>query len=223
MELTAPESRVLGCLLEKELATPQYYPLTLNSLVAACNQSSNRDPVVQYGDGDVAGAVAQLREKALARVVHSSGQRADKYRHAVDTRWGLDEQHRAVLAVLLLRGPQTAGELRIRTDRLASFDSLGEVEEVLGLLARREEPLARQLDRAPGQKEARWIELLSDAAAVGQSAFAPFAGPTASPVGMAPPVPPDPTEIEMLRAEVAELRELVELLLRSTRPDASLG
>jgi uncharacterized protein YceH (UPF0502 family) len=225
--LSAHESRVLGCLLEKELATPQYYPLTLNSLVLACNQSSNRDPVVQYSESDVGGAITELREKTLARIVHSSGQRADKYRHAVDTRWGLDEQHRAILAVLLLRGAQTAGELRTRTDRLATFDSLTEVEEVLGLLARREEPLVQRLERAPGQKEARWVELLSDAPHTTGSAIAdpqPARPATASPT-MSPTVPPAgmASEIERLRAEVAELRELVELLLESTRPDSTLG
>ena len=140
MELTPPETRVLGCLLEKQLATPNVYPLTLNAIVTAANQSSNRDPVVNYSEAEVAGALAGLRDKGAARIVYGSGQRAEKYRHVLDEVWGLDEQHRAVLCVLMLRGPQTVGELRARTDRLARFDSLGEVEQILRLLASREDP-----------------------------------------------------------------------------------
>ena len=151
---------MLGCLIEKQLATPQYYPLTLNALTAACNQSSNRDPITEYAEADVAGALAGLRDKGVARVVHSTSNRAAKYRHVLDELWGLDDAHRAVLAVLLLRGPQTLGELRTRTDRMASFDRLEEVEEVLRLLSTREEPLARRLERQPGQKEARYAHLL---------------------------------------------------------------
>jgi uncharacterized protein YceH (UPF0502 family) len=198
IELTPHETRVLGCLLEKELATPQYYPLTFNALVLACNQSSNRDPVVDYAEAEVADAIAGLREKSLARVVHSPGQRADKYRHAIEDGMGLDAQHRAVLCVMLLRGPQTVGELRTRTDRLAPFDSLHEIEEVLGLLSRRETPLATRLERAPGQKEARWMQLLS---------------------GDTPPerVERAPAPREDLRAEVADLRAAVEVLQAQMR------
>jgi uncharacterized protein YceH (UPF0502 family) len=159
--LQQAEARVLGCLLEKQLATPQYYPLTLNALVAACNQSSNREPVTDYAESEIADALAGLREQGLVRVVHSSGNRVPKYRHVLDETWGLDEAHRAVLAVLLLRGPQTLGELRARTDRMATFAGLEEIEEVLRLLSVREQPLARQLERQPGQKEARYAELLS--------------------------------------------------------------
>lgn len=207
MELTPPETRVLGCLLEKELTTPQNYPLTLNALVLACNQTSNRDPVVSYEEADVAGALADLRDQGIARVVHSSsGQRADKYRHGIEDRWGLDEQHRAVLAVLLLRGPQTVGELRARTERLARFDSLSEIEEVLGLLARREEPLAMLLERAPGQKEARWAHLLAPVDLVAAAAApARSSGP-----------------IDELRSEVAELRALVDELAASVAELRSL-
>lgn len=210
LELSPPETRVLGCLLEKQLATPNVYPLTLNSLVAACNQTSNRDPVVSYSEADVAGALAALREKGVARIVYGSGQRAEKYRHVLDEVWGLDEQHRAVLGVLMLRGPQTVGELRARTDRLARFDSLGEVEQVLRLLANREEPLARRLERAPGQKEARWVELFSGEAAAMDAAARAEEG--IGIVSDAPRRPPGVTEMEQLRAEVSELRvEVAEL------------
>jgi uncharacterized protein YceH (UPF0502 family) len=205
MELTAPETRVLGCLLEKELATPNAYPLTLNAALAAANQTSNRDPVVSYDEPEVTDALAGLRQKGAARVVLGSGHRAEKYRHTLEEVWGLDEQHRAVLAVMMLRGPQTVGELRQRTERLARFDSLAEVEQVLRLLAHREEPLARRLERGPGQKEARWVELFSgEAAALEAAARTEADGPSEE--GR----PRSATEA--LREEVAALREEVEAL-----------
>jgi uncharacterized protein YceH (UPF0502 family) len=160
-QLDAVETRVLGSLLEKQLATPQYYPLTLNALVSACNQTSNREPVTSYTDGDVVAAIDGLRDKGLVRLVHSPGNRAPKYRHVIDEVWGLDDAHRAVLAVLLLRGPQTPGELRSRTERLAALAGLREVEELVELLGRRDVPLVRRLERRPGQKEARYGHLLS--------------------------------------------------------------
>src|SRR5437763_13338885 len=130
-ELTAVEARVVGALAEKELATPQYYPLTLNALVNACNQSSNRDPVVDYDDATVSDALASLREKGLARIVHSVHNRAAKYRHVLHEVHGLEPQETSLLCVLLLRGPQTVGELRTRTERLAPFDGLPEVDATL--------------------------------------------------------------------------------------------
>jgi hypothetical protein len=225
MELTAVETRVLGCLLEKQLATPNVYPLTLNSLVSACNQSTNRDPVTAYSDTDVATALGGLRQKGAARIVYGSGQRAEKYRHVLDEVWGLDEQHRAVLGVLMLRGPQTVGELRARTDRLARFDSLGEVEQVLRLLANREDALARRLERSPGQKEARWVELFSgeaaaqDAVARAEEAIPGTHGGVPSAPGDDPATPASPSRLDRLsadldglRAEVAELRAVVDEL-----------
>src|SRR5438270_5047698 len=131
IELTAEEARVVGCLIEKAATTPQYYPLTLNALVNACNQSSNRNPVVSYDDGIVQDALASLRERGLTRIVYSTSNRATKYRHVLDEQLGLDDQELAVLDVLLLRGPQTVGELRTRTDRMAEFASLGDVEAVV--------------------------------------------------------------------------------------------
>jgi len=213
MELTAPETRVLGCLLEKELATPNGYPLTLNSLLSAANQSSNRDPVVTYDETEVIDALSGLRQKGVARVVLGSGHRAEKYRHTLEDVWGLDDQHRAVLAVLMLRGPQTVGELRQRTERLARFDSLAEVEQILRLLANREEPLARRLERAPGQKEARWVELFS-----GEAAALEAAARTESDSPAEEGRPRSATdslreEVAALRAEVAALRQQLEDLL----------
>src|SRR5437764_6624019 len=121
MELTEEEVRVIGCLIEKAITTPQYYPLTLNSLVTACNQSSNRSPVVSYDDVTVQDALATLRERGLTRIVYSTSNRATKYRHVLDEQLELDHRELAVLDVLMLRGPQTVGELRTRTDRMAEF------------------------------------------------------------------------------------------------------
>jgi uncharacterized protein len=211
MELTAAETRVLGCLLEKQLATPNVYPMTLNAIVAAANQTSNRDPIVNLGDADVSEALAGLREKGVGRIVFGSGQRAEKYRHVLDDVWGLDEQHRAVLSVLMLRGPQTVGELRVRTERLARFDSLAEVEQVLRLLANREDSFARRLERAPGQKEARWVELFSGESAA-LDAVARAEGSTAE-----DDLPRARSTVEVLRDEVASLRDEVEALRAELR------
>jgi uncharacterized protein YceH (UPF0502 family) len=157
MRLSAEEARVLGSLLEKELTTPQQYPLTLASLLAACNQSSNREPVVAYDEDTVMATLDGLKPQRLVRfVLPSSGRTAVRYRHIVDETLALDRRQRALLAVLLLRGPQTIGELRLRTDRMTEFDGLDEVERELGLLASLTEPLAAALGRRPGQKEGRW-------------------------------------------------------------------
>jgi uncharacterized protein len=213
MELTSVEARVLGCLVEKQLATPQYYPLTLNALVSACNQSSNRDPVTDYDEADVAGALSALREHGLVRVVHSSSNRAPKYRHVLDETWGLDAAHRAVLAVLLLRGPQTLGEVRTRTDRMATFDSLGEVEEVLGLLEGREEPLAKRMQRQPGQKEARYAQVLCGEEPLVADAPWPArpdesrSGPPAAAVAAEQRLADLEARIERIEAELARLAE----------------
>jgi len=160
--LSDVEARVLGSLVEKAVATPQQYPLTLNSLVAACNQSTNREPVVTYDDATVETALTALRDKGVARLVHPShGARTPKHRHVLDEALGLDEPTLAVLDVLLLRGPQTVGEIRTRTERLHPFASTDEVEKVLGFLADRDPALVARLERRPGQKEARYEHLLT--------------------------------------------------------------
>ena len=161
MELTPEEARVVGALAEKQLTTPQYYPLTLNALVNACNQTSNRNPVVSYDDATVERALQGLRDKGLARAVLSPGNRAPKYRHLLEEALALVPEELAIFTVLLLRGPQTTGELRTRTERMYAFSSLDEVEATLDRLAtRHEEPLAERLERQPGQKEARYAHLL---------------------------------------------------------------
>ncbi len=162
--LSAPEIRVLGCLVEKEATTPDNYPLTLNSLRNACNQSTSRDPVVSYGDREIEQALASLRERGLTRTVHSTSNRATKFRHVVPETFELDHGHTAVLAVLLLRGPQTVGELKTRSDRQHHFEATDDVAAVLRGLAER--GLAVQLERRPGQKDARWAHLLGDTDAV---------------------------------------------------------
>jgi|GEM_PF-350002 len=163
--LDAVEGRVVGSLIEKQLTTPQQYPLTLNALVLACNQSSNRDPVVAYGEDQVAVTLDRLKDRRLVRfVLPSHGRSVVRYRQVLDELLGIDEPQLAVLAVLLLRGPQTLGELRIRTDRMASFDGLEQVQHELDLLAGLEEPLVARLPRRPGQKEERWAERLAGSA-----------------------------------------------------------
>jgi uncharacterized protein YceH (UPF0502 family) len=159
--LNETEVRVLGSLVEKQLTTPEYYPLTLNALVAACNQKSNRDPVVSYDEGTVVVALDSLRDKNLVYTFHGSTSRAIKYKHMLPNIFELSPAEVAVMDVLMLRGPQTVGEIRGRTDRLHQFDGLGEVQETLDALARRDEPLVVRLERQPGQKDARYAHLLS--------------------------------------------------------------
>jgi uncharacterized protein YceH (UPF0502 family) len=152
------EIRVLGALLEKEQATPEYYPLTLNALVAACNQRSNREPVMALAADDVTAALDRLSEDVM--VWRSEGARTEKWRHGLDRRWDLEPATKAVMTLLLLRGAQTPGELRGRSDRLHSFASTAEVEATLADLAGGPEPLVAQLERRPGQKESRWMHLV---------------------------------------------------------------
>jgi uncharacterized protein YceH (UPF0502 family) len=162
VQLAAEEARVIGSLIEKQLTTPQQYPLTLNSLVLACNQSSNRDPVVFYDERVVEQTLAALKTEGLVRFVHPShGRSVIRYRQVLDERLALDDTELALLAVLLLRGPQTVGELRIRTERMASFDGIAGVETELGRMVALPEPLVARLPRRPGQKEERWVQLLT--------------------------------------------------------------
>jgi uncharacterized protein len=166
LDLTAPQARVLGCLIEKQLTTPDAYPLTLKALTTACNQSSSRDPVVQYEPQLVETTTLALKAKGLARVVHpGSGERATKYRHVADEALGLSSDERAVICVMLLRGAQTLAELKTRTERLHPFGSLGDVEASLERLAAEDRGLVARVERSPGQKEGRWIQLLEANAA----------------------------------------------------------
>jgi uncharacterized protein YceH (UPF0502 family) len=157
MRLSAEEARVLGSLVEKELTTPDQYPLTIKSLVSACNQATNRDPVVAYDEQLALSTLNALKEQRLVRfVLPSHGRTAVRYRHVLDEALALTHPQCALVAVLLLRGPQTIGELRLRTERMTNFDNLGEIDHELRFLSSVEEPLAVNLGRAPGQKEERW-------------------------------------------------------------------
>lgn len=153
------EARVLGVLVEKEMATPAHYPLTLAGVVAAANQTTNRDPVTSFGEAEVEKALVRLHDGGLATPVRKPGDRATKYRHKLGEVWEIDPGARAVLAVLLLRGPQTPGELRSRTDRYTSFGSIEEVDGVVDVLE--QAGLVERLARIPGQSQRRVRELLS--------------------------------------------------------------
>ena len=160
-ELTPEEVRVLGCLIEKEATTPEQYPLTLNSLALACNQATNREPVVNYDHGVVTEALNDLRAKHLTRVLLPAHGRVTKYRQVLGETWALTAQELAVLAVMMLRGPQTLNELKTRTERYgADLADLGGVEGVLQRLAGRPEPLVLHIERQPGQREDRYAQLL---------------------------------------------------------------
>ena len=208
--LTDTEVRVLGCLIEKELATPEYYPLTLNALTNACNQKSNRDPVMQLDEADVVRALDALRFKQLA-LLSAEGGRVPKYRHILTEKLRFSPAELAVLAELLLRGPQTVGELRTRAERMHAFADLAAVEEVLEELQGRTPPLVTKLPRQPGRKEQRYVQLFAGEPELAAEEY---------------PVPPEAArlrvmaeegrlarleeEVASLRAEVAGLRRLVE-------------
>jgi uncharacterized protein YceH (UPF0502 family) len=156
-DLDAVETRVLGALMEKQMSTPEYYPLTLNALVAACNQKSNREPVMELNEGEVQRALDRLQEEKLVWKV--LGGRAVRWDHNLDSSWQLDRPTKAIVTLLFLRGPQTPGELRGRSDRLHPFDSVTEVEETLQRISHAP-ALVRELARRPGQKESRWAHVL---------------------------------------------------------------
>jgi uncharacterized protein YceH (UPF0502 family) len=160
--LTDIETRVLGALVEKQVTTPEYYPLTLNALTLACNQKNNRNPVTSYSENQVADAIESLREKNLAYVFYGSSSRVPKYKHVMPEVMHLSHPELALMCVLMLRGAQTLGELRGNGGRLHEFSSLEEVEETLnGLISREPEPLVVRLPRQPGQKDGRFAHLLS--------------------------------------------------------------
>ena len=174
MDVDAVEIRVLGCLIEKQRTTPDAYPLSLNALRLACNQATNRDPVVAYEEREIKAALDRMSNRGWTRFASGVSSRALKYRQLLDEALGLSEPEISLLGVLMLRGPQTVGELKQRSERLHRFGSIAEVAETLDRLTQRE--LAARLDRRPGQKEERWQQLLGG-----------DPEPAAEPVG--PPVP----------------------------------
>jgi uncharacterized protein YceH (UPF0502 family) len=196
VELDPVDQRVLGSLLEKERTVPATYPLTLNALRSACNQTSGRDPITHLEDHQLTASIDRLKGLGLARIVHAgTGSRATKYRQVLDERLDLEPAERAVVTLLLLRGPQTPGELRSRADRLHAFDELAEVDAALRALAGRDEPLVEEQERRPGQKERRWTHLLGP---VAPGAAAGAADAT---------VATDPADIELAIAEGGEQRD----------------
>jgi len=204
------EVRVLGCLIEKELATPEYYPLTLNSLTTACNQKSNRDPVMALEESEVVRALDGLKMKHVAIQAADSG-RVPRYRHILSERLRFSPAELAILAELLLRGPQTLGELRTRAERMHPFADLAAVEQVLGELAERTPPLVMRLPRQPGRKESRFAHLLAGEPDLSAEER------TATPEGARLQVMAEneriaalELEVATLRAEVGELRQVME-------------
>jgi uncharacterized protein YceH (UPF0502 family) len=196
-DLSPAELRVLGSLLEKQRTTPDVYPLTLNALRAACNQSTNRDPVVSYDEETIRDALHHLGRRRWTRLTSSHGSRAAKYRHLLEEELGLGREEQALLAVLMLRGPQTPGELLQRTERLYHFDGTDALHGVLDRLIERE--LAIRLTRRPGQREERYAHLLGDEAPVDEAALAPAGGA-------------DDDRLSRIERELAELRAEVQAL-----------
>jgi uncharacterized protein len=210
MELTPEEIRVLGCLVEKAATTPDNYPLSTNALMAACNQTTSRDPIVHFGERDVDQAMLSLREKRLARTVRGEGQRVHKHKHVIDEGLGLDDAEAAVLSVLMLRGAQTASECRTRTERYGVDHGSGGVEGVLARLAASDPPLVRQLTRRPGEREVRWVHLLGGEAMAEQAAQAADEPRPAVRAGASGPRPDGVAE---LRARVEDLERRFAALL----------
>jgi uncharacterized protein len=209
LQLSSTQARVLGSLWEKQLTTPDGYPMTLNALTTACNQSSNRDPVLQLESTQVETAALALKAKGLLRVVHpGAGERATKFRQVADEVLDLDAGERALLCVLLLRGPQTASELRARSERLHAFADSESVESMLHALSERDPALVALVDRQAGQKGARWIQLL-EVGAEARAASAPWS-PSITPRASAPTA-----DYEQLEQRVAELEARFADLLAS--------
>ncbi len=197
------EARVLGALVEKEITTPEYYPLSLNALMNACNQKSNREPVMTLDEDAVRSAIRSLNDLGLSRFASSADSRVGKYEHRLNETFNFHRHEIAILCVLMLRGPQTPGELRTRTERMYAFEDLESVHNALNLLAKREPPLVQVLPRQPGTKEARYVHLLSPVVETHTpSGEQPAARESSADRGAAMQA-----EIEALRAQVADLQQ----------------
>jgi uncharacterized protein len=206
--LTEIETRVLGSLIEKDITTPDYYPLSLNALVNACNQKNNRDPVMTLDESAVREALSSLQEKRMAGPASGADSRVTKFEHRLQEVFNFDRREIAILCVLLLRGPQTPGELRSRTERMYHFDTLEDVVASLDRLAQREPPLARILPRQPGTKESRYTHLFSgeppvDMARAPSSASASTESTSGSPDRLSQLE----AEVSRLRAELSEVQQ----------------
>jgi uncharacterized protein YceH (UPF0502 family) len=213
MDLDPVEVRILGCLIEKQRTTPDQYPLSLNALRLACNQSTNRDPVVDYDETTIREALHRLSQRRYSRLASGHTSRAYKFRHLLDEALGLDEEELAVLAVLLLRGAQTPGELKQRTERMQGFPDLAAVQDTLDRLIERD--LVHRLARRPGQKEERHLHRMSEeaeGAAPVAEAPEPLVAAPPRPSGVNGRVEKLEAELAELRTEVSELREQLEAL-----------
>src|SRR5579859_3010886 len=204
--LSDVEARVLGALVEKEITTPEYYPLSLNALVNACNQKSNRDPVMALDENTVRSAIRTLNDIGFTRFANSADSRVGKYEHRLNETFNFHRHEIAILCVLLLRGPQTPGELRTRTDRMYSFEDLESVHNALNLLAKREPPLVSVLPRQPGTKESRYAHLLSPIEETRAQAHANGEHPVSAAV-KTDRLALMEAELGQLRTDVAELKE----------------
>lgn len=210
MELSDVEIRVLGSLVEKEITTPEYYPLSVNALVNACNQKSNREPVTNLDEETVRKALRSLTDRAIVRSA-SGDSRVAKFEHRLNELYNFHRHEIALLCVLLLRGPQTPGELRTRSARLYAFEDLDAVHAALNLLMRRESPLVKILPRQPGTKESRYMHLLSgDVAPPGEAPSAEVSTTTGDTNSANPSI--DAARIRNLEQEVVELRRELETL-----------
>jgi uncharacterized protein len=206
VRLSQEEARIIGSLVEKQLTTPQQYPLTLNALVLACNQSSNRDPVVEFDEPTVDNALVSLKAAGLVSFVYPShGRSVTRYQQLLGEQLALTEQQLALVGVLLLRGSQTTGELRSRSERMSDFDSIAQVDQELARLSGLPEPMVARLPRRPGQKEERWVQLLADASA-------PMPAPLMDEAPVGGGAEEVATDVAGLRSEVAELRAAVAVL-----------
>ena len=210
--LTASEARVLGCLIEKEATTPDAYPLTVNAAQVAANQKTARDPVMAINTGDVNHALRQLEQKGLAKQVFSS--RAERYEHRADKALDLSRQQLTLVGLLLLRGPQTVHELLARSERLASFNDADDVRHHLDRLIQRQPALVQQIPRGPGQREDRYVHLLSGAVDVA-AVTARIASSSSSSEASSPALE---ARVQALENEVAELRVAVAALMGGTGP-----
>lgn len=213
IELNANEIRVLGVLIEKAMAVPQSYPMTLNSITAACNQKNNRHPVLTMPEGDVAAAVHTLQQWQLVTIAPPEpGSRSNKFRHEVEKRFGWSTPQKAIMAELMIRGPQTIGELRTNASRMTRLEATDYVREVLAELERMDPPMVRELSRQPGQSATRFAQLLGGPVADNVPSHAGYASTTA-PTHSAPHAPATSrldeleAEVAALKADVASLRE----------------
>jgi uncharacterized protein YceH (UPF0502 family) len=202
--LSATEVRVLGSLIEKDITTPDYYPMSLNALINACNQKNNREPVTSLGESEVREALDGLQNQGLAGPAHGADSRVTKFEHRAYEKLNLGRREIAILCVLLLRGAQTPGELRGRTERLYNFEDLADVQSTLQRLMEREPPLVRVLPRQPGTKEARYIHLLADAESLTDSTPAE---PVSEPARGASRIDDLEKEIVEIRREIGDLRQ----------------